>query len=320
MAMIETKKLRKTFGHIEAVRGVSFRVDKGEVLGFLGPNGAGKSTVMRMLACFLTPTAGTAAIGGHDILDDPMAVRRMIGYLPESNPAYGDMTVTAFLKFVGEMRGYRGRELGERVAGSIDLCALGDVRHQVFDTLSKGFQRRVGLAQTFIHDPPVLILDEPTDGLDPNQKHEVRALIRRLAADKAIIVSTHILEEVDAVCTRTIIIARGRLVADGTPEELKQRSRYHGAVHLAVRADRQEVDDKALRVLPGVGEVERIDPDEGDEGLVRFNIFPESGRSISRQIAALAHDKNWEVDEMGVESGHLDEVFRDITTREDTRS
>ncbi|GAG32890.1 unnamed protein product, partial [marine sediment metagenome] len=196
MAMIETKALRKVFGPIEAVKGVSFRVDNGEVLGFLGPNGAGKSTVMRMLTCFLTPTSGTASVGGHDILEAGMEVRRMTGYVSETNPVYGDMTAESFLKFVAEMRGYRGREITERVGRACELCALMDVRPQTIDTLSKGYQRRVGVAQALLHDPKVLVLDEPTDGLDPNQKHEVRSLIREMAPDKAIIVSTHMLEEV----------------------------------------------------------------------------------------------------------------------------
>ena len=184
MTMIETKQLRKVFGPIEAVKGVSFRVDKGEVLGFLGPNGAGKSTVMRMLTCFLTPTSGTATVGGHDILSDSMAVRRLIGYLPESNPLYTDMEVQDFLRFIGEMRGFHGSELKQRVDKALEMCWLTNVRHQMIETLSKGYQRRVGLAQTLLHDPQVLVLDEPTDGLDPNQKYEVRSLIKGMAAEK----------------------------------------------------------------------------------------------------------------------------------------
>ncbi len=223
MTLIEAKKLRKVFGPIEAVKGVSFKVQKGEALGFLGPNGAGKSTVMRMLTCFLTPTSGTAVVGDHDILNDSMAARRMIGYVPENSPTYGGMTVMGFLRFIGELRGLNGAELNQAMERVIDRCWLEDVAYQTTETLSKGYLRRVGLAQSLLSDPPILILDEPTDGLDPNQKHEVRTLINEMTAEKAIIISTHILEEVDAVCTRAIIIAKGQIIVDETPEELKKR-------------------------------------------------------------------------------------------------
>jgi len=312
MAMIETNKLRKVFGPIEAVKGVSFRVEKGEVLGFLGPNGAGKSTVMRLLTCFLTPTAGTASVGGHDILTDSMKVRRCVGYVPESNPVYGDMTTVAFLNFIAEMRGFRGRELKKRVDEVIDRCWLTDVRSQVTDTLSKGFKRRVGLAQAFLHDPPILILDEPTDGLDPNQKHEVRTLINRMAPDKATIISTHVLEEVDAVCTRAIIIAEGRIVADGTPAELQERSRYQGAVRLTVETPDTRGAEQALNGLPGVENVEILGK---SDGAAHFFVFPKRGESILSGIVKLANEKKWKIEEMSEETGHLDEVFREITTK-----
>jgi len=314
---IETNKLRKVFGPIEAVKGVSFRVRQGEVLGFLGPNGAGKSTVMRMLTCFLTPTSGTASVGGFDILEKSMEVRRIVGYLPETNPAYGDMSALSFLRFIGEMRGYRRKELTDRVDAAMDMCWLTDVRNQMIETLSKGYKRRVGLAQALIHDPPILILDEPTDGLDPNQKHEVRTLIRRMAADKAIIISTHLLEEVDAVCTRAIIIADGRIVADGTPADLMARSKYHGAVRLVLEAGPGEVDEAALRGLPGVGDVERMD---STGSLLRFLIFPQDGKNISHEVMSLVRQKGWRLEEISVESGHLDEVFRQITTKGGKRS
>jgi ABC-2 type transport system ATP-binding protein len=222
-ALIEIERLSKRFGTFTAVDDVSFSVARGEVLGFLGPNGAGKSTTMKMLAGFVTPTAGTARICGHDVGADSLAARRMLGFLPEGAPTYPEMTVLGFLQFVARIRGYRGRELDERVARSIGMTTLSSVRLQPVETLSKGFKRRVGLAQALLHDPPVLVLDEPTDGLDPNQKHEVRTLIAQMAPQKAIVISTHILEEVEAVCSRAIIIAAGRVVADATPAELARR-------------------------------------------------------------------------------------------------
>ncbi|MFW6303174.1 MAG: ABC transporter ATP-binding protein [Candidatus Sumerlaeota bacterium] len=312
--MIETKKLKKHFGPIEAVRGVSFRVQKGEVLGFLGPNGAGKTTVMRMLTCFLAPSSGTATVDGHDIIEDSLEVRKLIGYLPESNPVYGEMTTTGFLRFAGEMRGYRGKELAERVERVIKMCWLTDVRHQVVETLSKGFQRRVGLAQALIHDPPILILDEPTDGLDPNQKHEVRSLISQMAPEKAIIISTHILEEVEAVCSRAIIIAKGRIVADGTPEELKERSERHGAVRLALNTGDKELLGKAESALANLAGVAKVE--KGDKAG-SFVLMPaEKGKSPLDAISELVRNENWPVAELTVEKGDLNHVFRDITTKE----
>ena len=222
-ALIEIDGLTKRFGAFTAVDGVSFRVARGEVLGFLGPNGAGKSTTMRMLAGFMIPTAGTARICGHDVQTDGVAARRMLGFLPEGAPTYPEMSVTGFLRFCAKIRGFSGAELDRRVDHALGLTRLESVRLQPVETLSKGFKRRVGLAQALLHDPPVLVLDEPTDGLDPNQKHEVRKLIQDMRAEKAIVISTHILEEVDAVCTRAMIIARGRVVADATPAELEKR-------------------------------------------------------------------------------------------------
>jgi ABC-2 type transport system ATP-binding protein len=220
-ALIEIERLTKRFGAFTAVDDVSFTVDRGEVVGFLGPNGAGKSTTMKMLAGFVTPSAGTARICGQDVVDSPVAAKRSLGYLPEGAPTYPEMTVTSFLGFVARIRGYRGGEAGDRVAHAMRLTQLEGVRLQPIETLSKGFKRRVGLAQSLLHDPPVLVLDEPTDGLDPNQKHEVRELIRRMAPEKAIVISTHILEEVGAVCTRAIVIAHGRVLADSTPAALE---------------------------------------------------------------------------------------------------
>jgi ABC-2 type transport system ATP-binding protein len=220
--MISVKQLRRSFGPIVAADGVSFDVEKGQVLGFLGPNGAGKTTVMRILACFLAPDSGTATICGHDILKNPIKVRRCLGYLAENAPAYGEMTVGSFLNFICDVRQIKGKKRKQALDQIVPACAIESVYHQTIETLSKGYQRRVGLAQALIHDPQVLILDEPTDGLDPNQKHEVRELINKMAKDKCIIVSTHILEEVEAVCSRAIIIARGRILVDSTPEKLKE--------------------------------------------------------------------------------------------------
>jgi ABC-2 type transport system ATP-binding protein len=219
--MISVKELRRNFGPVIAVDGVSFDVAKGEVMGFLGPNGAGKTTVMRILACFLAPDSGTATVGGYDILKDPVQVRQSIGYLAENAPAYDEMTVGSFLNFVCDAREIEGKKRKRTLDRIVPMCAIESVYHQTIETLSKGYKRRVGLAQALIHDPEVLILDEPTDGLDPNQKYEVRELINKMAKDKCIIVSTHILEEVEAVCSRTIIISRGRILVDSTPEKLK---------------------------------------------------------------------------------------------------
>jgi ABC-2 type transport system ATP-binding protein len=233
---IAVASLDKHYGPIHAVRKISFTVNHGEVLGFLGPNGAGKSTTMKMIAGFLSPDGGTVTVNGRDVVEDPVGVKASIGYLPEGAPAYGEMTVQRFLQFIAEIRGFKSQARDVRIAEIIRTINLESVRDQTIETLSKGYRRRVGLAQALLHDPDVLIMDEPTDGLDPNQKHEVRTLIRNMASDKAIIISTHILEEVDAVCTRAIIIAAGKILFDGTPEELRARS------------DRRDIDDAFRRI------------------------------------------------------------------------
>jgi ABC-2 type transport system ATP-binding protein len=220
--MISIKQLRRSFGQIVAVDGVSFEVEKGQVLGFLGPNGAGKSTVMKMLACFLAPDSGTASVCGFDIIKNPIEVRKSLGYLAENVPAYNDMTVAGFLNFICDARQIKGKARQIALDKVVPMCSIESVYHQTIETLSKGYKRRVGLAVSLIHDPQVLLLDEPTDGLDPNQKHEVRQLINKMAADKCIIISTHILEEVEAICSRTIVISRGKILVDSTPEKLKQ--------------------------------------------------------------------------------------------------
>jgi ABC-2 type transport system ATP-binding protein len=316
-AMIEIQNLSKSFGPIRAVDDVSFRVERGTVLGFLGPNGAGKSTTMRMLTGFLTPTSGSAALGGHDVQREPIAAKRVLGYLPEGAPLYGDMTPRAFLEFVAGVRGLRGEQARASIERAVGRTTLGGVLEQPIETLSKGFKRRVGLAQAILHDPPVLVLDEPTDGLDPNQKHEVRELIRSMAKDKAIVLSTHILEEVEAVCTRVIIIAAGKVRVDCTPDELAARSRYHNAVALSVPAADGERVQQSLGKLDGVAAVDRLPVNgalaDGRE-LVRLLAIPRAGRSIVGPIGERAREERWPVSELSVEHGRLDEVFRELTT------
>ncbi|WJN58398.1 ATP-binding cassette domain-containing protein [Pseudomonas sp. SO81] len=304
--MIEIKNLTKRFAQHTAVDGLSFQVQQGEVLGFLGPNGAGKSTTMKMLTGFLAPTSGTASILGFDIQRDTLKAQQQIGYLPEGAPCYGDMTVRGFLEFIAEVRGYRGAEKKQRVLRAVAQVELDKVLEQSIETLSKGFKRRVGLAQAILHDPKVLILDEPTDGLDPNQKHQVRQLIQSLAKDKIVIISTHILEEVSAVCTRAVVIAAGKVVADGTPLELESRSRYHQAVTLVAEGD---LDRQALAALPGVIAVE-----DNAEGSLTLVAAP--GQVIFPQINELIRQRGWQVTELDVERGRLDEVFRSLTRGE----
>jgi len=308
-AMVTVENLTKRFPSVTAVDGVSFRVERGEVLGFLGPNGAGKSTTMRMIAGFLPPDAGAVRIGGDDLAERPIAAKRRLGYLPEGAPLYGDMTPRAFLGFVAEIRGHRGADKRRRLAELVAAVHLEAVLDRPIETLSKGFKRRVGLAQAILHDPDVLVLDEPTDGLDPNQKHEVRGLIRALGREKAIILSTHILEEVDAVCTRALIIAGGRVVADGTPDELAARSRLHNAVTVGVRAEAGRARE-ALAALPGVGSVEVLG---ASDGLARFHVYPGDGRPSLALVSETARRHGWEIEELYVERGRLDEVFRAIT-------
>ncbi len=308
--MLSVRNLSKRFGAIQAVDNVSFSVKRGEVLGFLGPNGAGKSTTMKMITGFLAPTSGTAVVCEHDVTQDPVAVKSKIGYLPEGAPAYPDMTPQAFLSFVGGIRGYSGGKKQARIDRAARLLQLEDVMHRPIDTLSKGFKRRVGLAQAILHDPEVLILDEPTDGLDPNQKHEVRTLIGNLAKDKAIIISTHILEEVDAVCTRAMIISRGRVVVDGTPDQLAARSRYHNAVSLVLKAHIMHKVDEQIRRLPTVVTTEQI---QGEDGLACLVAFSQGGQPIIAEISQIARDPANGVEEVRVERGRLDEVFRTVT-------
>lgn len=305
--MLEVDNLTKRYGPLTAVDGISFKVAAGEVLGFLGPNGAGKTTTMRMIAGFVAPTAGTARVCGFDVQSESLQAKARIGYLPEGAPLYGEMTPRQFLDFIADIRGLKAKK-AERLEEIIGLLHLESVIDRPIELLSKGFRRRVGLAQAIIHDPEVLILDEPTDGLDPNQKHEVRGLINHMAKDKLIVISTHILEEVDAVCTRAIIIAQGKVLADDTPGALEARSRYHNAVTLRL-SDGMDIN-AARRVIENLPQVSRIELDDKER---RLTAFPVEGAMVLPAISDLATDSDWEITELHLESGRLDEVFRDIT-------
>lgn len=301
--MIEVKSLSKLYGALKAVDDLSFTVEDGQVLGFLGPNGAGKSTTMRMLTGFLTPTSGTARINGFDVVEDSVAVRKNIGYLPEGAPSYGEMTVRQFLSFIAGARLIGKSDVPAAVDKAIEKLNLVQVKHQTIETLSKGFKRRVGLAQAIIHDPQILILDEPTDGLDPNQKREVRGLIRDMSKDKIIIISTHILEEVAAVCNRVMIIAEGKLLADDTPEGLITRSRYHNAVTLVV-----EQAEKVASVLSELPQVAKAELNEGE-----LTLFPSDEKGLLEAVTAAVSENQWRVSTLRLEAGRLDEVFHSIT-------
>jgi ABC-2 type transport system ATP-binding protein len=307
--MLEILHLVKRFGPLVAVDDVSFTVPQGEVLGFLGPNGAGKSTTMKMITGFLPPTAGTAIICGHDIAIEPIAAKRRIGYLPEGAPAYPDMTASDFLDFIAHIRGYSGSEARRRIARVVDMINIAEVMHQPIETLSKGFKRRVGVAQALLHDPDVLILDEPTDGLDPNQKYEMRKIITAMQPQKSIVISTHLLEEVEAVCNRAMIIAHGRILADGTPAELAQRSRRHNAVRLGIAGGGDANVRAELAALPGVAAVEPATNGENGEVI----LFPHDGHAIAAEIADLARNRGWTITALRVERARLDDVFREIT-------
>jgi ABC-2 type transport system ATP-binding protein len=306
--MITTNNLSKRYGDKLAVDDLTFSVVPGEVLGFLGANGAGKSTTMRMIAGFISPSAGTVSVCGHDIERAPVAAKSCMGYLPEGAPSYGEMTVAEFLDFVADVRGLKGDLRRRRRAIVVERLGLSPVIEQVVETLSKGFRRRVGLAQALIHDPQVLILDEPTDGLDPNQKHEVRRLINELSKDKLVIVSTHILEEVHEVCTRAIIIANGRIVADEAPGALEARSRYHHAVSLRF--------EKAEQLAAAITEISRLDEVSAVESQtreLRLTALPKPGANALAAVSALIVKNDWDVPELHLEAGRLDEVFRSLT-------
>ncbi len=306
-AAVEVTSLSKEFGGFAAVKNVSFRLRRGEVLGFLGPNGAGKSTTMKIITGYLRPTRGSVRVSGRDLERSPIEAKRQIGYLPEGAPAYAEMSAHTFLEFVARVRGFGRREGRRRAQAAIERANLGDVVHQPIETLSKGFKRRVGVAQAILHDPPILVLDEPTDGLDPNQKHEMRGLIRQMASDKAILISTHILEEVGAVCDRALIIARGRLVFDGTREQLARLSERHNAVKISFDSEIAPNYPVALRALDGVADV------LADADRAELTVIAAGGRCIIQQVSRLVQRENWPLKSLYVESVQLDDVFRDIT-------
>jgi len=307
--MINVENLTKTFGSKHAVDGISFSVARGEVLGFLGPNGAGKSTTMRMITGFFPPSSGKVSVGGFDIAENPIPAKKLIGYLPENAPAYTDMTVHGFLDFAAEIRGLRGDAKTSAVNRVVDLCFLKSVLHQNVDTLSKGYRHRTCFAQSIIHDPDVLVLDEPTDGLDPNQKHEIRQLIRTMGEKKAIIFSTHILEEVDAVCTRAMIIDRGKVVANGTPEELRRKSEWAGAVTLRLNGTAAGVAQDKLNRLRAAKKV--ITETRGPR--VKVTVFPRTAGDGDLTREVIEATNGWQVEELRTEEGRLDDVFRSIT-------
>ncbi len=311
--MIQVKDLKKAFGSKVAVDGVTFKVEKGEVLGFLGPNGAGKSTTMRMVTGYFAPTAGSISIGGVDMLVEPEKAKRSIGYLPENAPLYSDMSVVDFLGFCAELRGLHGGAKSKAIDRALETCFLEPVRNQSVDTLSKGFRHRTCFAQSIIHDPEILILDEPTDGLDPNQKHEVRNLIKRMGQNKAIVFSTHILEEVEAACSRAIIIDHGRIVADGTPDELKRRAPGADLIRVGISG----ADGSGIRSeLEKIAGIEKVEPTRtGPEGFFG-NVIPTKkakAEEVLRAISLMTAAKAWQIQELHREEGKLDEMFRSLT-------
>jgi ABC-2 type transport system ATP-binding protein len=306
--MIDCQGLTKQYGPLRAVDDLTFKVQAGEVLGFLGPNGAGKTTTMRIIAGFLTATAGRVSVCGHDVESEPTAAKRCIGYLPEGAPTYPEMTPRSFLEFVAEVRGMPPARRRQRLDEVFGLLHLEHVLDQSIETLSKGYRRRVGLAQAIVHDPEVLILDEPTDGLDPNQKHEVRQLIGNMAKSKLVVISTHMLEEVDAVCNRAIIIAHGKICVDDTPAALEARSRFHNAVSMKP-AD----PAKLASIRNAVSTLSEVASTEIDSASGRLTAFPAPGKLPLRPISALAERNGWELAELHLESGRLDEVFRTVT-------
>jgi ABC-2 type transport system ATP-binding protein len=308
--MIDIQNLSKRFGRLQAVDDVTLQVMPGEVLGFLGPNGAGKSTTMKMITGFLSPDSGRVSVMGHDVAKDPIAIKSSIGYLPEGAPLYPDMTPESLLLFSARARGMSKEEGQQALDRALGLLELESVRRQRIETLSKGFKRRVGLAQAILHNPEVLVLDEPTDGLDPNQKEQVRDLIRSMAPGKTIILSTHILEEVEAVCTRVAILSKGGLCFNGSPSDLRKSSRFAGAVEVRFQSDIPKDAFLQLSNLPHVALVEPLDDGEAHRG---FRIFPASGHSILHAVADKARDHAWSLEDMHVDRGRLDDVFRSIT-------
>ncbi len=308
--MIEVSQLTKRFGDTLAVNNLSFSVSKGEVLGFLGPNGAGKSTTMKMISGFIAPDAGTVTIESIDIEKNPIEAKSRLGYLPEGIPLYGDMPVHSFLAFVGRIRGLRSSELTERIAAVVDDVRLGDVLTESIASLSKGYKRRVGIAQAMLHDPPVLVLDEPTDGLDPNQKDQVRYLINNISRDKAIILSTHILDEVEAVCSRVIVINKGEIVVDSDPHTLAARSDHHNTVRLKLTDANVEDASNQLKSIEGVRAVQYRELDDS------YEIVPTDGQPIVQSVWQTVASNGWTVSTISEQGGRLDDVFRQLTRDE----
>ena len=313
--MIEAKNLKKWYGTNCAVNDVSFDVKKGEVLGFLGPNGAGKSTTMRMITGFLHLDGGSVHIGEHNIEDEPVAAKAMMGYLPENAPLYGDVSVQGFLDYIAKLRGLDSQERKRAVAEAIATCSLESVRHKTIQTLSKGYRHRTCFAQSILHDPDVLIMDEPTDGLDPNQKYEMRNLIKRMGERKAIIISTHILEEVDAICSRVIVINNGELVADGLPSELRERSKIAGAVTMTIA--KQPFEEISQR-LKDITEVDKVVCLDQENGVCRVRAFPaDDVDNLAGKLHEVITQSGWALTELRTEQGRLDDVFREITSSEE---
>ena len=308
--MIQVSQLTKRFGDTLAVNNLSFSVSKGEVLGFLGPNGAGKSTTMKMISGFIAPDAGTVTIESIDIEKNPIEAKTRLGYLPEGIPLYGDMPVHSFLAFVGRIRGLRSSELTERIAAVVDDVRLGDVLTESIASLSKGYKRRVGIAQAMLHDPPVLVLDEPTDGLDPNQKDQVRNLINHISRDKAIILSTHILDEVEAVCSRVIVINKGEIVVDSDPHTLAARSDHHNTVKLKLTNANVEDASNQLKSIDGVRAVQYRELDDS------YEIVPTDGQPIVQSVWQTVASNGWTVSTISEQGGRLDDVFRQLTRDE----
>ncbi len=308
--MIEVKNLTKRYGMTVAAKDVSFTVNNGEVLGFLGPNGAGKTTTMKILTCFMPPTAGSAVVEGFDILENSLEVRKRIGYLPESTPLYTDMMVEDYLAFIAEVRQIPKSQRNERIKKMVSVCNLQSVLKKDIGELSKGFKQRVGLAQAMIHDPKILILDEPTSGLDPNQIIEIRELIKELGKEKTIILSTHILPEVSATCDRVIIINEGKLIASGTPEELQDSAQGDSILYTTIHASKSDIE----KVFAEVDFVkEHIFIDQHDKANRYKIVVKKSEKNPGESIFKLALDKGWTLSEIHKESMSLEDIFLKLT-------
>ena len=316
--MIRVDNLVKDYGSFRAVNKVTFNVRKGEVLGFLGPNGAGKSTTMKMLTCYLAPTEGSAKVAGYDVFDESLQVREHLGYLPEDTPLYRDMTVREYLEFAAEMRQMTPTNRGARIKEIGGRCGLGDVAGKLVGELSKGFRQRLGLAQAILHDPDILILDEPTSGLDPNQIVEIRSLIKEIGREKTVILSTHILPEVQATCSRILIISGGKLVADGTPADLRQRER--GSRYRVIVEQNGAAPDAVRARLTGLSGVARCEPVAGEAGSLAFSIDATANEDLRKTIFRAVVDNQWTLLELARESASLEDVFRHLTTGEETQS